>query len=315
MATEERDGHALTRREALKRALKAGTYAAPAILSVSVVAPVAAATPAPTQTSTPTPVPAATPAPTPTPVPAVLCTQPVTFFQDALLLGVFPGAVFDLYAQASNAATATRLGALTADRLGVATGIFTLRLDTSAAASVALSVYLVGTAPPAPPAATFVSALVAALACTAGGPRTAAQLVAKVIQEPTATACGLGVLNEWQEVVDVNLVNAAAGAAYDVYVRPSNIVGGAFVKAGTLPATNGQGNTGAILPVTIATTGGAPSAVTINLVPIGLPATPASYTFTATPTGDPATSTLRTVSCAGAITPASGSRPILLAVR
>lgn len=280
-----------SRRELLKRTLRVGAYAAPVVLSTTLpAAPIAAATPAP-----------------------ALCTQPVAFLQDAILLGVAPGSAYTVYAQLSNAGAPSAIGTFTADALGVAAGVFPLSLDTSAVTSVTLSVFLTGTAPPAPPAATFVSTLVTALACTAGGGRAASRLLARVVQEPTAAACGSGTLNQWQELVDVNLVNATATTAYDVYIQAYNGLTG-FAKAGTL-TTNAQGNAGGVLPVTIATAVGAPTAVTVNIVPAGAAPTSATFTAIAAPTGSLITSTLLTVSCAGAVTSFSVANPQLLAVR
>jgi hypothetical protein len=284
-------GAGVTRREILVRTLQAGAYAAPVVLSsVAPAAHIAAATPAP-----------------------MLCTQPVTFLQDAILLGVSPGASFTVYAQPSNAATAGAIGTFAADARGVAMGVFALPpVDTSVVTSVMLSVYLAGTAPPDPAAATFTSRLVMGLACRAGSARATAAMLAKVVQEPTTAACTSGTLNQWQELIDVNVINATPGALYDVYLQAANGVGGA-VKAGTM-LVNGQGNGGAILSVTVGTTGGAPTGVTVSAVPAGAPPTPATFITPAAPTGDVTTSGLFTLSCAGVVTGASVTGPRLLAV-
>jgi hypothetical protein len=292
MTSEQQSTRAgLTRREAMARALKTGAYAAPVLLSASALASHVGASPPP----------------------ALTCAATTSFVQDVLFFGVAAGATFNVYAQPNTSPTPTLLGVLVADALGVAPGAFTFTIPSSAT-SVTLSVFLAPGAPPDLAAATFVSSLAGALTCTPGGPRAAALLVAKVIQE--ATGCPVGTPTAWLEQVDVNLVNAAPNTVYDVYIRPNNVVGGAFVLAGMLPPTNAQGNTGKILPVTVATTGAAPTAVTVNVVPTGMPATAAgAFTFAAGPTGNPTTSTLFTVSCTGAITALNATRPILISAR
>lgn len=280
----------LSRRALLRRTLATGAYTAPAILSLSVVSPVAAATPAPGA-----------------------CSQPVAFLQDAVLLGVAPNVPFDLYAQPAGSPTASKIGSFKTDDFGVAMGVFALApQNTSVVTSVTLSVFLTGTAPPAPSSATFVSPLVASLACTQGGPRAAAALFATVVQEPTTLACTVGPLNQWQERVDVELVNAQLNATYDIYVQANTGTGGA-VKAGSV-TTNGQGNGAATLAATVGTTVGNPGMVTVTAVPAGAPATPASFTFTAAPTGNAATSTLFTLSCSGTVTSQSVTKPLLIGV-
>src|SRR5262245_7599270 len=86
---------ALSRREIICRALRTGAYTAPVILAASAPSLVAAQI---------------TPAPT-------LCTQPVAFQQDAILLVVAPGASFDVYFQPNTAPAPTRVGSFTADAL------------------------------------------------------------------------------------------------------------------------------------------------------------------------------------------------------
>lgn len=274
----------VSRREALKRALKAGAYTAPVILAVSVPAAVSAQV-------------------TPPPIP---CVQPVTFFQDAILLGVAPGAAFDLYAQANTAAVPSRIGAFTADAFGVAVSAFAITLNTDSVSSVTTSVFLTGTAPPAPPAASFTSTLVTALACTASGLRAAAQLLVKVVQEQT----GAG-LTGWQERVDVVLVNAQPNTAYAVSIQPNTASAPTPTAAGTL-TTNAQGNAGGVLNVPVTTTG-TPTAVVVRAVG-ALPA-PTLSPVTAAPTGNIATSTLITVSSTGTVTGFSLPTPRLLAIR
>src|SRR5215467_12978347 len=90
---------ALSRREIIRRALRTSAYTAPVILAATTPSLVAA------QVS-----------PTPTPIPT-LCTQPVAFQQDAILVNVAPGASFDVYFQPSTAPTPTRVGSITADAL------------------------------------------------------------------------------------------------------------------------------------------------------------------------------------------------------
>lgn len=275
----------LTRREMLTRTLKAGAYSAPVLLAVSIPTGVAA------QQVTPPPVP---------------CVQPVTFFQDAILLNVAAGASFGLYAQANTATTPTLLGTITADGFGVAIGAFPVTLDTNAVTSVTTSVFLAGTAPPAPPAATFTSTLVTAFACTAGGPRATARLLAKVVQEQTGAGA-----TSWRERVDVAILNAAPNTAYAVTIQPNTVSGGGAVAAGSL-TTNAQGNAGGVLDVNVTTTG-QPAAVVVQAVGAGGAA--ALTPFTAAPTGNLATTTLLTVSSAGVVTGFSLTPPTLLAIR
>jgi hypothetical protein len=292
----------VTRREAMARALKAGAYAAPVVLSASALAGRVGAA-------------------TPPPGPAIACgTTGLAFIQDALLLGVFPGTAFDVYAQPNTVATAAKVGSFTADAEGVAAAVFALPLVGGAqipfgTTSVTVSVNLAGSAATV---ASFVSPIAGALACTTAGTTLPVagltpQLLAKVVQEQTG--CPGGVAGAWKELVDVNVVNIVPNASYDVYIRPNNGTTGGFVPAGTL-TTNAQGNAGAVLSVVAATTGAAPTGVTVNVVPAGMPATAAgALTFAAGPTGNPTTSSLFTVACTGTITSQTVSTPLLIGVR
>ena len=187
------------------------------------------------------------------------------------MLNVFPGSIYNVYAQPNTAPAPTLVGTMTADAEGVAPGAFALTAPFGTT-TVTLSVYLTpgGGAPPAPAAATFVSPLAGTLACTLAGqvlPVAAVtpRLLAKVVQEQTG--CPAGAPANWSEVVDVIVANLVPAAVYDVYIQANNGTGG-FVKAGSV-TTNGQGNGGGILTVGVGTTGGAPTGVTVDVVPAG----------------------------------------------
>ena len=293
-----RDG--ITRREAMGRALKTGVYAAPVLLSASALAERVGAA-------------------TPPPGPSIACGGAgLAFVQDALLLNVFAGSTYNVYAQPNTLAAPAMIGSFTADAEGVAVGAFAASAPFGTT-SVTLSVYLTpgGGAPPGPAAATFVSPVAGTLACTMAGqvlPVAAVtpRLLAKVVQEQTG--CPAGTPTAWQELVDVNVANLNPGAGYDVYISANNGTGG-FVKGGSV-TTNGQGNGGAILTATVGTTGGAPTGATVTVVPTGsAPIAMGALTFAATPTGNPLTSSLFTVSCAGTITALNAGKPLLLGVR
>jgi hypothetical protein len=289
----------ITRREAMGRALKAGVYAAPVLLSASALAERVGASPPP--------------------VPAIACgTAGLAFSQDALLLNVAPASAYTVYAQPNTAPAPAPIGTITADAEGVAAGVFALAAPFGTT-SVTLSVYLTpgGGAPPGPAAATFVSPIAGTLACTIAGqvlPVTAvtARLLAKVVQEQTG--CPAGAAGTWSEVVDANVANGTPGATYDVYLQANNGTGG-FVRAGSV-ATNGQGNGGGILTVAVGTTGAAPTGVTVVAVPAGsAPTAAGGLTFAAAGTGSATTSSLFTVSCAGTITSLSAPKALLIGVR
>jgi hypothetical protein len=285
----------------MARALKTGAYAAPVLLSASALASHVGASPPPG--------------------PSIACgTTGLSFIQDALLLGVFASSTYNVYAQPNTTATPSLIGSFTADTEGVAFPspplMVTVPFGTT---SVTVSVYLTsgGGAPPGPPTASFVSTIAGTLACTSGAtlPVTSLtpRLLAKVIQEQTG--CPAGATTPWVEVVDANIVNASPNASYDIYLLANNAVGGAYVPAGSV-ATNAQGNGGAILRTSVATTGGAPTGATVKAVPAGsLPTVAGALTAAAAPTGDPATSSLFTVSCAGTITSQSVPKPLLIGVR
>ncbi len=252
----------VSRREVLKRTLQTGVYAAPAILALSAVAPVAAATPAP-----------------------LVCVQPVTFSQDAVLFGAAASTTFDIY-YTTNISGATKLGSITTDDLGLAFGSFSIAVDTSRVSTITLTAVLAGL-PPTTPAATFPSTLVSQLTCQAGGPRGPFAFIGNVFQEPTAANCGGTAANQFRDVLDVGAFNGPANTSYDIYAQPN---GGSAVKIGTF-TTNPQGNVTIVAPVTVTTGGGASTSVVVFGAAVGS-TTPV---FSLTASG----STLTTLSCAG----------------
>lgn len=261
----------LSRRELMKRSLKATAYTAPALLVSPIVAR-AAVTPAPQ-----------------------VCTQPVSFMQDAVLFGAAANTTFDIYYATNLAPTAfVKLGTFTTDALGLAAGAFPLSLDTSRVLSITLGAVLSG-APAVPSATTFTTTLVSLLACTAGGPRAAATFLGQIFQEPTAATCAAGNPPSYSELVDIGLFNGPANTAYDIYVQPNTITpAGTLVKVGTF-TTNAQGNLTVVTPVVITTTAtGAPTTVVVSAVLAGAPPQSPAFSFTATGT------TIVTLSCTGA---------------
>ncbi|MGI8689020.1 MAG: hypothetical protein ACR2M3_10610 [Thermomicrobiales bacterium] len=255
MKNEER-GHGLSRREMLKGTLKAGGYAAPAILSLSALAPVGAANPS----SPPTPTPTSVPPPPPTPF-------ILTFGQDALLTNTGAGASFDVYYTLSNqpAGTLTFLGTITTDRFGFGGGVFPLTVDASKVTSVTLTYILHGNPPTSPPAATFTSTLVSALT-PVNGMRPPLTFVGLVVQEPTVAACNPGPLNQFTEYVDVAILNAMPGITYTIFVQPNTLTAPVQVTTAT---TNGDGNVTvfAATPAPVMTT--TPTSVVVTAVPTG----------------------------------------------
>lgn len=249
--------HTLTRRAAMKGALKAGAYVAPVVLSTTTVsAAVAAATPPPPSTI-------------------------VSFLQDYGLTATGARATFDVSATPLNAAgqpvgAAVALNPFTTDSFGVGGMDFPLTLDTSVVKAVLLT-YVLHVTPTPPPAATVTSMLVAAVAPVNGMPPPA-RLVGLVVQEPTVTACQIGPLTTFTETLDVALINAQPNTAYDFYAQPSGVV--APVKVGTA-TTTAQGNTALYATSPVVTVASVPTSVTVTAVLAGAPATPALYTLTA----------------------------------
>lgn len=300
MTSEQGRRGGLTRREAMARALRAGAYAAPVVLSASALTGHVGAA-------------------TPPPGPVIACgTTGLTFVQDFFLLNVAPGAAFDLFVQPNTAPAPVLVGTFAADAEGVLLHAISLPAAgvpiPFGTTSVTTSVNVAGTGTPA---AGFVSTIVGSLACTSGATLPVSTLTpqafAKIVQEQTG--CPAGSTTVWSELVDVNIVNANPSASYDVYILANNAVGGAYVLAGTV-ATNTQGNGGAVLTTPVTTTGGAPTGVTVKVVPSGSARTVAgALTAAAAPTGNPLTSSLFTVSCAGAVISLSVPKPLLVGVR
>lgn len=259
----------LTRREILSRTLKASAYAAPVILSVSAIAPVAAATPPP-------------------------LLQPLSFGQDAALTDAGANALFDVYYTPSN-----RPGVLLplsgatpilTDAFGFGGSVFPLALDSSVVTSVKLTYILHGLLPSSPPAATFTSNLIAALAPVNGraGGTTFAGLV---VQEPTTAACALsGGPTQFTETIDVALVNGPANTAYDFYVRPAGLASPVLVAGRVM--TNAAGEVTVIGRSPVISMAGAAASVTVLVLPAGAPVT-SSPAFALTASG----ATLVTISC------------------
>ncbi len=258
----EQRGHGLSRREAIKGALKAGVYTAPALLSLSAVSRVAALSPIP--------------------FPAALA-----FGQDALLTNTGANASFDVYYTLSTQPVGmlTFLGSFTTDRFGFSGAVFPLVVDARTVTSVKLTYILSGNPSTSPPAATFTSTLVAALA-PVNGARGPVRFVGLVVQEPTAAACQVGPLNQFTEYVDVAILNALPNATYTIAVQSNQHTAPVVV---TTVTTNADGNAtlfaGVVTPVVVAT----PTAVVVTAVPAG-----GGATLTLTASG----ANLTTIPCA-----------------
>lgn len=154
-------GRGLSRREVMKRGLRAGAYAAPVVLASAIVAPVAAQ-----QVS----------------APAVLCAQPVTYQQDFVLIGGAPNRTYNVFYRTNNVATfpASPVTTVATDAQGVGTVTFPVTVDTSVVTSLIIVVTIPGfpTSTPTNPAnIPFVSNIVTVLACTNGGMRAPGILV------------------------------------------------------------------------------------------------------------------------------------------
>jgi len=248
-------GNGLSRRELMKRGLRAGAYAAPVVLASVVVAPIAAQA----QVSAPTM------------VPAVLCAQPVTYLQDFVLTGAAPLATYNVFFRPNNVATfpASPATTVTTDAQGVGVVTFPVTVDTSVVTSVIIVVTIPGfpASTPTNPASTpFVSNIVTVLACTSGGARAAGNLVSAVFQEPTV--CG-GVAQTASNYLDVGIFNATPSTSYDVYIQRNSA--GAFTLARAGIVTNSQGNVTVIVPFAATAT----AATSFNVVAV-LAGTPAS---------------------------------------
>jgi len=270
-------GNELSRRELMKRGLRAGAYAAPVVLAAAVVAPVAAQalvsapTMVPLPTSTSVPLPTSTPVPLPTMVPAVLCAQPVTYLQDFVLTGAAPLATYNVFFRPSNVATfpASPATTVTTDAQGVGVVTFPVTVDTSVVTSVTIVVTIPGfpASTPTNPASTpFVSNIVTVLACTNGGTRAPGNLVSAVFQEPTVCS---GVAQIASNYLDVGIFNATPSTSYDVYIQPNSA--GAFTLARAGIVTNSQGNVTVIVPFAATAT----PATSFNVVAV-LAGSPAS---------------------------------------
>ncbi|MHB8646968.1 MAG: hypothetical protein ACYDAR_14355, partial [Thermomicrobiales bacterium] len=268
----------LTRRDLLKKTLRAGVYAAPVILSVAAVNPVAAAT--------------------------SLGPFFVSFGQDALLTGAGAGATFDVYYTASNEAPGTfhLLGSFMTDAFGFGGTIFALTLDSANVTSVKLTYVLTGN-PPTNAAAIFTSTLIAGLA-PVNGARGPATLAAIVVQEPTVQACQVGPLNRYNEYVDAALLNATPNTAYDIYAQPNTL--GAPVKV-TTATTNAQGNVTVLMPVLMATV--TASAVVVSVVLAG--GSPSAPLLTTMVSG----ANLTTIPCSALASVSAAARAVGIAHR
>ncbi len=267
MGAPEMVGRGLSRRAVIRRSLRAGAYAAPVVLSAVTVRPVGAQVTPPPATATAVP-------PTVTPVPAVLCMQPVAFSQDLLLFNAAPNVMYNVFATPSNTpGVFNALGSITTDSFGVGEAVFSLALNTSVVTSVTLTVVVAGQ-PPTNPATTRVSTLVAALACTAGGPRAAASLIGFIVQEPAGGTC-TGGAPAYLDFVDAGLFNALSNTAYDLFIR---INGTGTPIPVTSVTTNAAGNSTTITQVTV---NGA-AATSVQLIAVRAGGSPLTPLFSAT---------------------------------
>ena len=250
----------LSRRELMKRGLRAGAYAAPVVLASVVVAPVAAQQ----MVSRPT----------------LLITQPVAFFQDFTVTGAVPSFTYNVFYRPSNSTVFTQAGTLTTDARGVGGTVFPIALNTDPNNGGATSVLIVATIPgqpsstPTSPYFSLTSTIITVLAGANGAPRPAALLAALVIQEQTSATVG-GVAN-FTDYVDVGIFNGTPGTAFDIYLQPNGT--GTFTRVTTV-TTNAQGNITAFVPVTL-TGVAAASSFTVNAVLAGASSTPAVLTRT-----------------------------------
>ncbi|MCA1669025.1 MAG: hypothetical protein LC793_16850 [Thermomicrobia bacterium] len=137
--------------------------------------------------------------------------------------------------------------------------------------------------PPTNAAATFTSTLIAGLA-PVNGARGPALLAGIVVQEPTVAACQVGPLTQFNEFVDVALLNATLNTSYDFFAKPSTL--GAPVMM-TTATTNAKGNATILMPVLV-TTATVPTSVVLSAIP-----TAGGATLTARVTG----TNLTTIPC------------------
>jgi hypothetical protein len=240
-------GRGMSRRELIKRTLKTGAYAAPVVLSTTVPSAVFAA-----------------------------ISTPSSALQDAALVRVGHNAVFDVVFQLNNGSTpiaSGTLGQITSDGFGVAGGVFafpvalsTLKSATSATLTYFLNVG--GVRSPVAAAPPFTSGLVG----LQNGTTTSFQ--GNVIQAPV----GCPTPTQYQEYLDVALINGPRNTTFDFYVQPNTV--GAPIKVAT-KATTPDGHVTVFAASTPITSAAAPTSVVVSVVPAGgSPASP-SFTFTA----------------------------------
>lgn len=256
---------AVTRRGAMKVALKGAAYTAPVILGTTTpLAGISAATP-----------------------PAlVTCVQPVTF-TDGYVLPANPGQTLDFYITLNTdpAGTFRPIGSATADAFGVVNFSVILILNTSAVTSYTITDVPHGTTPTA--TSDHVSTdFISVVACTAGGPRAAIGLFGFVLIEPTLAACGGIGPPQFNALLNYGIYNGPPNTTYDVYIQPKNITpAGTFLKVATV-TTNAQGNADITLTTTVPYSVVAPPSYTasmiVNIVPAGAAPQAAFLTDTAT---------------------------------
>jgi hypothetical protein len=246
----------MTRRELIKRSLQAGAYAAPLILAAGVPAAVAAASP-------------------------VL----VTFMQDALLADAGPLATFDVTYTLSTQPSSPPIsaGSFTTDRFGFGgiTPPFSITVDRNTITSgsfVTLTFTLRGASAPA---VVRSFALIASLASPA------TSFLGLVVQEPTVAACQIGPLSQFNEYIDVAIINGPASTAYNFFVQPAGVATPVLV---TTASTNANGNLTVFAPGLVSLAApGAPTSVTVTAVKVGT----TSPAFSLTASG----AALTTISC------------------
>ncbi len=255
MHDDPRGTTGLSRRALLRRTLKTGVYAAPVILATTIIT---------------------SPAQAATPVPSFVCVQPRTEFLIVFGRNQNPTASYDVYVAAitNSLGPLAKVGSFTNDPSGFVTTAFPVTFDYSVVRTVIVFTPPAGQ-PPRFPSGTY--APNSALICTPGATNLTPVLEVTATQRIPAAG-----ITRYLEYIGVNLVNASPGAVYDVYARPDNAnPAGAFTKVGT-----GSVNADGVLPFFSSETvqtqpgTGAPSAVTVNLVASGGPATPALFTTT-----------------------------------
>jgi hypothetical protein len=265
----------VTRRTAIKTALKGMAYAAPIVVSASGSLPgVAAATPTITT-----------------------CVQPVTF-SDGYVLPADPGQTLDFYITLNTdpAGTFRSIGSGTADAFGVVNFSVSLTLNTSTVTAYTITDVPHGTTPTAA-SDHFTTDFISVVACTAGGPRAALGLFGFALIEPTLAACGGVGQPQFNALLNYGIYNGPPNTVYDVYVQPNNISPtGTFLKAATV-TTNAQGNADVTLtilaPFSVVAPASYPTSVLAHVVPAGAPPQQVFLMATATP----AANTLGAVPC------------------